>query len=367
MCNINTVNKKMMYLDVLYAFIRLGLGTEDFLFPGKINWKLLYKIASEQGVLPIVAEGISHKLSQGVSFEGLEDGLRQKIAFDLISSEQNYLSIWKSAKILSELYHENGIRTIALKGFVTSSFYPKPQQRSFCDFDCFLSDFEKGNDIVRQRGVEVMGSYKHATFNFETAHVENHQFCTHFRGRKKAYEFEMLLQKCMLTDNAEYLSESYIEKPSPIFNALFLTHHARSHFFDERVSLRQVVDWAMLMRYYGSSGLNWVDFLNICQEYGLLTFAQTMSRLAQQICHVDIPFDCPANELLDKMLLDDIFSDVQVHVEYGTGMRARWQVLRNKYKGRWKYQYFSNQSFVSALCQQTWGYIAESNPTRSES
>lgn len=364
MCNINTVNKKMMYLDVLYAFIRLGLGTEDFLFPGKINWKLLYKIASEQGVLPIVAEGISHKLSQGVSFEGLDDGLRQKIAFDLISSEQNYLSIWKSAKNLSELYHENGIRTIALKGFVTSSFYPKPQQRSFCDFDCFLSDFEKGNDIVRQRGVEVMGSYKHATFNFETAHVENHQFCTHFRGRKKAYEFEMLLQKCMLTDNAEYLPESYIEKPSPMFNALFLTYHARSHFFDERVSLRQVVDWAMLMRYYGSSALNWVDFLNICQEYGLLTFAQTMSRLAQQICHVDIPFDCPANDLLDKMLLDDIFSDVQIHVEYGTGMRTRWQVLRNKYKGRWKYHYFSNQSFVSALCQQIWGYIAESNPTR---
>lgn len=357
----------MGYLDVLYAFIRLGLGVEDAFFPGKINWKLLYQIASEQGILPIVAEGISHKLSQGATLEGLDDVLRQRIAYDLILSEQNYLSIWKSVKILSELYHEEDIKIIALKGFVTSSFYPKPQQRSFCDFDCFLSDFDKGNDIVRQRGIEVMGSYKHATFDFETAHVENHHFCTHFRGRKKAYEFEMLLQKYMLTDSAEYLQNSYIEKPSPLFNALFLTYHARSHFFDERVSLRQVVDWAMLMRYYGNSGLNWKNFLEICQEFGLLTFAQTMSRLGQQICHVDIPFDCPTNDILDKMILDDIFSDVQVHVEYGTGMRARWQVLQNKCKGRWKYQYFSNQSFVSAICQQIWGYIAERNPTRSES
>ena len=120
----------------------------------------------------------------------------------------------------------------------------------------------------------------------------------------------------------------------------------------------------MLMKYYGKDGVDWREFELICQEYGLLSFAQTMSRLAKKICHVEIPFDCPSNDLLDNILYDDIFSQAQTHVEYGTGMKARWQILRNKYNARWKYRYFSDQSFASALWQQIWGVISDYSPKR---
>ena len=350
--------------DALFALIRSGLQIENANLEGKINWGKLYKVASEQGVIAIVAEGISHEFDNVSPAENLNTNLRLLFIGELVNAEQSYQALWKSVAHLAGLYREHGIRTFCLKGFVTSSFYPNPMLRAFCDFDCFLSDFSTGNELVKQAGIEVAGSYKHATFNYEAIHVENHQFCTHFRGRKKAYQFEMLLQKLMQNEKAEYLENSYIEKPTPIFNALFLTHHARSHFFDERVSLRQVVDWAMLMRYYGKKGVDWKIFEDICQEYGLLSFAQTMSRLARKICHVEIPFDCLANEMFDKMLIDDIFSEAQTHVEYGTGMKARWQVLRNKYKERWKYRYFSDQTFASALWQQIWGVISDYSPKR---
>lgn len=352
--------------DALFAFIRSGLQIENEIPTEKVNWNQLYNLASEQGVIAIVAEGVSKALEERLSTEGLDTELRLQFAFDMIGVEQTYLAIWQSSKHLAALYLEHGIRTWALKGFVTSSFYPKPHQRFFCDFDCYLSDFKRGNEIVRQHGVEVAGSYKHATFNYEDVHVENHQFCTHFRGRKKACQFELLLQQIMQQGEVEYLDDSFIEKPSPLFNALFLTHHARSHFFDERVSLRQVVDWAMLMNCYGRDGLDWEKFVAICQEYGLLAFAQAMSRVARHVCHVEIPFVCPSNDLLDKMLVDDIFSKSQFHVEYGTGMKARWQILRNKYRERWKYDYFSDQSFKTAMVQQLWGYISEHTPTRGK-
>ena len=170
----------------------------------------------------------------------------------------------------------------------------------------------------------------------------------------------------MQKGEVEYLADSYIERPTPLFNALFLTHHARSHFFDERVSLRQIVDWAMLMKYYGENGVDWKVFEDICKKYGLLSFAQTMSRVACKICHVIIPFDCPSNDLLDKMLLNDIFSEVQTHVEYGTGMKVRWQILLNKFNSRWKYRYFSDQTFSSALWQQIWGVISDYAPHRKD-
>lgn len=362
--NLSTQQMNMRTYEILFALIRSGLQIENANLDGVVNWENLYNIASEQGVAAIVAEGISHEFENGFSADDFDFSMRIQFIDELVSAEQTYLSFLQSATRLAELYHKHGIRTFCLKGFVTNSFYPKPKLRVFCDFDCFLGDFCKGNELAKQIGIDVAGSYKHATFNYEAIHVENHQFCTHFRGRKKAYQFEMFLQSVMRNDKVEYIGDSYIEKPTPLFNALFLTHHARSHFFDERVSLRQVVDWAMLMRYYGTADVDWKEFEYICREYGLLSFAQTMSRVAKKICHVEIPFDCPANDQLDKMLLDDIFSETQKHVEYGTGMKTRWQILRNKYNARWKYHYFSDQTFASALWQQIWGVISDFAPER---
>ncbi len=351
--------------EALFSLIQSGLDIEEAKLKGNISWRLLRGIALQHGVIAVVAQGLSNELKNGCSFDNLDERLRQQFAFDMLAVEQNYLSLWQSSKHLADLFHGNGVRTIELKGFVTSRLYPNPCQRSFCDFDCYLNDFEKGNEIIAKEGIKLSGSYKHVTFNYESSHVENHQFCTHFRGDKKASQFELLLQEIMLSDNADYLPDSYIEKPTPIFNALFLTYHARSHFFDERVSLKQVIDWAMFMKSYGKNVLDWEYFIKVCQDYGLLSFAQSMSRIAQKICHVDIPFDCLPNDMVDNMLLDDIFSSCQEHVEYGKGFKTRCQILRNKYKGRWKYNYFSNQSFGSALRQQIWGYLVETMPKRN--
>ena len=356
----------MRTVDALFALIRSGLQIEDANLTKEINWSNLYQLASKHGVIAIVAEGFSKELGKSINADDIDTSLRKLYAFGQVGMEQTYRVMWQSAKHLAELYHESNIRIYGLKGFVTSSFYPNPQQRFFSDFDCYLSDFKLGNEVVKQKGVKVAGSYKHATFDYEDVHVENHQFCTHFRGRKKAYRFELLLHQIMKNEGHDYVDDSYIEKPTPLFNALFLTHHARSHFFDERVSLRQVIDWAMLMKYYGKEGLDWENFIAICHEYGLLTFAQTMSRVANYVCHVDIPFNCPSNDRLDKMLMNDIFSNSQEHVEYGTGMRARWQIVRNKYKERWKYSYFSDQTFASALWQQTWGLLTDYSPSRGK-
>ena len=354
----------MKIIDALFSFIRAGLDIDCSTRPGDVNWNLLYKTALDHGVIAIVSEGVTKALNSGVLFEGLNPRLRKQFAFQTIIVEQHFETTWKSAKDLSLLFHKNGIRTYGLKGFVTCGFYPHPKHRIFTDFDCYLSDFKRGNELVKEMGIEVAGSYKHSTFNYKSTHVENHQFCTHFRGRKKAYQFERTLQEIMPPDTIDYIYDSFIERPSPLFNALFLTHHARSHFFDERVSLRQVIDWAMLISFYGNDGLDWNRFLEICGQYGLLTFAQVMSRLARNICHIDLPFDCPDNEKLDQLLFDDIFSDAQEHVEYGTGMKVRLQIVRNKYKARWKYKYFSDQSFFSAMWQQLWGYITERAPSR---
>ncbi|MGR4859847.1 nucleotidyltransferase family protein [Bacteroides pyogenes] len=124
-----------------------------------------------------------------------------------------------------------------------------PHHRPFSYFDCFLcGDFQKANLIIKNIGIEVAGSYKHSTFNYKNVHVENHHFCTYFRRRKKSGAFETLLEEIMTTEKPIFLPNIQLESPTPLFNALFMIWHTRSHFFDERVSIKQVLDWTFIVK-----------------------------------------------------------------------------------------------------------------------
>lgn len=52
--------------------------------------------------------------------------------------EQKSKLQWRSAQKLVDLYADNGITTVGLKGITVAQWYPNPMQRDSCDFDCFL-------------------------------------------------------------------------------------------------------------------------------------------------------------------------------------------------------------------------------------
>lgn len=352
----------------LIQLLRLAIGTSEtaiFLHEG-INWEKLFKLSVNHGVNAIAIDGLEKVGLSNIGIKDIPQKLRQQIFRCIglsLRIEINYDRKLLLVEKLVKLWRRHGIRTIALKGFVTCQYYPNPKHRPFCDFDCFLcGDFEKGNEVIRKKGIEVKGSYKHKTFDIECLHVENHQYCTHFRGNDKARSFEKLLENLMLAECPLYIKGTQLEIPTPMFNALFMVWHTRSHFFDEKVSLRQLLDWALLMNFYKQDGLDWNEFQRICKMYGLLRFAQAMTRLACKCFAVEGFFSCEVNDEDDDALLRDIFSNDHIHVQYGTGMKARMQILKNKLKYNWKYQRFSDQSVFGALWQQIKGVLSEKDP-----
>lgn len=255
----------------LIHLLQVAIGTsEKTMLPVEMDWQRLFDISESHGVNAVVVDGIGKLDLDSI---GLKDVTRDiavrriKCIGLALKTEYEYTKKLIAAGKLINLWKSFGIRTIVLKGFVTCQYYPNPKHRFFCDFDCFLcGDFEKGNDIIRQKGIEVKGSYKHKTFNFEGMHVENHQYCTHFRGRDKARSFEELLENYMLSENPLYINGTQIEMPNPMFNALFMLWHIRSHFFEEKVTLRQLLDWALLMNFYKRNGVDWNKFQSICDN-----------------------------------------------------------------------------------------------------
>ena len=92
--------------------------------------------------------------------------------------------------------------------------------------------------------------------------------------------------------------------------------------------------------------LDWEQWKHICKDYGMLSFGCAMSRLANKICGVKIPFECEWDDETDSRLLDDVL----YRTTSGSVQRSNWQVridlVKSIFKNRWKYRMFSNTNFL---------------------
>mgnify|MGYP001728352272 CR=1 FL=1 len=190
--------------------LRVAIGTSELevLFEG-VDWYELLGLSERHGVNAVVLDGFGKFRLDSIGLKNISQSfIKRKIQCIALALKIESEYDWKLGLVekLIRLWNSNGIRTIALKGFVTCQYYPNPKHRPFCDFDYFLCGvFERGNEVIRQEGIEVKGNYKYKTFDIGCLHVENHRYCTHFRGHDKDRSFEKLLEVYMLLEQPIYI------------------------------------------------------------------------------------------------------------------------------------------------------------------
>lgn len=62
--------------------------------------------------------------------------------------KSEYIHEHQVATEFADALYKDGIRTAILKGFAFAQYYPNPELRYSCDFDCYFSDWSKGSDIA---------------------------------------------------------------------------------------------------------------------------------------------------------------------------------------------------------------------------
>lgn len=353
----------------LIALLRsslMGFRISEQLFASmtEVDWEELFTMAKKQGVAAIAFDAIE-KMQ-------LKMPKTLLLKWFAVSSmiKNNYVIQEKSACKLADLWAENGIKTVVMKGIAFAHFYPKPLLRQCGDADVYLIDFkdtsvsghqkayERGNLIVEQHGVKVNRDYyKNSSFCFEKLHVENHCFCTQIRGSKRSKNLEVLLENLLLNSKSEKIGNYSLEKPCVMFNALFLIEHARNHFLREGIELRHVCDWLMFKNMYQNQ-LDEVVFAKYCQEYGLTNFLQSMNHLADMIATGDMQYF----DENDELLLNDILSDKTYTSSESFNLKGRLVLVRETFKNVWKYRKFSEISMLGWLWQSTWGYFFDRKP-----
>lgn len=334
-------------IAVLLTLLRAGLYGISITLEKSLSekqWEAVYDIAMKQGVAAVAGEGLSFVNQQALPPKVL---LLQWIGQSQ-AQKQTFSQQRNEVESLRELWRDAGVDCIELKGNSIGRYYYVPESRYSCDFDCFLSDYEKGNQIVEAAGVEINRAfYKNSSFTWKDLYVENHQFCTPVRGNNAMKRLERKLRE---------LLEGCQEYPSADFNALFLMEHAWAHFFEEALTLKQLCDWAVFRKACGDD-VDWSLYEREAKACGFWHFSESINRLADLMDGTRKDEELEGDDLL---LLHDMLHEHSIQMNNGWGTRL--QLVKNYFAQSWKYRVFSNHSMPYTLCRTALGFVFDRNP-----
>jgi len=252
--------------------------------------------------------------------------------------------------------------------------------------------WERGNRVLEEQGFEVRrGFYKNSTVILPGLTVENHRYLTPFRGNRNFRRLEKWLQaeiagQARSEDEAGRFEGTWLYRPPVMVSALFLIEHAYSHFLHEGLTWRMVLDWQMFCRRHRKE-LDWREFAVRVDEFGFRSFYDTYNTigieafsendnyvlsdgsklfenptrsLSDSTLTTDTKHYTPNSQLKD-MMLSDIWAPLDVH-ETVTGLRGKLVLAGNIWRARWKYQHFTDSTWLHALWSQMKGVLFENDP-----
>lgn len=391
--------------EVFLQLVRLGIGTDATVsLSDGVDWDAVETLAKQHGMMGIVCDAVQE-------FKGLR-GLCQENLPPLTTwlrwigevqlEEERYNHQWNEACKMAQLFHQNQICTYVLKGVVVSECYPKPQHRVSSDVDCFLlpeeGDFDawdKGNHLIEETGGDVEKVfYKNSTFHLPGLTVEDHRYMVPFRGNKTLRKLEWFLQselkegsKSSRGSSSSRFEGTELWRPPVMVSALFLIEHAYSHFLHEGLTWRHVLDWVMFSQEHKDE-INWVVFDAKIDEFGFRKFYDVFNTIGQEAFGIgssrirdlenstnnsqldtDSKHSASTCELVERkhsskqksLMIADIWAPLDVH-DSVRGFKGKLALVGNTWRARWKYRYFTDMSWLTALWIQVKGFLFEKNP-----
>lgn len=351
-----------MYIDRICSLLRFVLfdseiDTTLYSSLSKSDWDDIYVKAKENGVVAIVLDAISRLPKECQPHKQL------KIQWAALSFaiETFYFKQLEAAKELAIFFRRNNVRPLVLKGVCIASYYPIPQHRECGDVDLFLgSDFSQGNELMKQLGAIVNDdSYKHTHIHYKNITFENHRYLLSIRGNRCLKQLEAYLRHIAFVNPPKYVNDTYLEYSSPTFNAIFLIAHSFSHFLDEGIKLRHILDWALLLK-TEHNNINWDQFYYWCDKLHYTTFAKSLTSISIIYFGLNISNEkVLSDDKYNKKILNDIFESQGVYNKGYSLWKRRFVLLGRSIASLWKYHQIYKKSLSVIILKRVAGLIFE--------
>ena len=352
--------------QTLLRLVRIGSDLDsaisDTILPDSPNWQTLYPLALHQGVSAILLDAIELLPSETRPPKPM---LLQWIGQSTMM-ERMYARHKERIDSLAELYGQQGIRMLLLKGYGCSLCYPKPEHRPTGDIDVYLFGKKvEGDALVEKRlGIRVHREYhKHSTFNYGGVEVENHAKFIDDVSHKSNIRFEQILMSVLEKEECLPSPIDNVLLPSPTFNAFFLLRHTGEHFASNEITLRHVLDVGTFFQQYHSK-IDWALVFKVYKEERMMRFFNAIATIcvdhlgmdAACFASADKQYAYQTDSALADRILTDIFEKKDVlpmstvgidtiakKLKYAIDKSHRW------WRNRWKYQLVYNENLVESF------------------
>lgn len=252
-------------IEAFFLLVRVGLfgrteGAKSILLDD-VDWNEVHRLAREQSVTGLLAEGIetlqrqpeSADLGARITQMMPEDWAFQ-LATEMMYLEQSNQAMNKFVASLTGKLRKRGIDAVLLKGQGVAQYYEKPLWRTCGDIDLLLSsdNFVKAKDFLlhyaSSAGTE--NPYKkHFDMSISRWTVELHGSLRCGFSARVDRELDNIFDNTFHDGHVT----TWMDRTVPVYmlgrenNVLYVFAHFLNHFYKKGVGIRQICDWSRLL------------------------------------------------------------------------------------------------------------------------
>ncbi len=239
--------------NVFFGLLRYSLWGSKInydLWRGDWEWSAILKAIDEQALATLMLEAV---LALPESLQPKEDEV-VRLSKQMGANMLRHGSLNKDLIEIFKVLESKGLHPVLLKGQGNATFYRKPLLRKCGDLDIYIGieNFEEASVALRSWKPDkcVVGKNikKHASFLFGQTEVELHRFVEIQRFPYPDLPFQSILRREL--GNSEFVDvENYPVAVLPAqVNALYIFTHLWNHVRRGGVGLRQLCDFAVVLR-----------------------------------------------------------------------------------------------------------------------
>jgi len=198
----------------------------------------------------------------------------------IVSALRNQQNLQVQEFILQQLT-EADIPCAVLKGSTVSVNYNEPMLRTLGDIDILVnpSDYEKAIELLcgdEYEDESYEGHAFHYKYTFRGVAVEIHKFVTEYSSAEYGKTIEKLMSNALDGVVQRQMDEFVFPSLSNKHQAATLLLHTQRHFFENRLPIKMLCDWAMFVRHVDLH--EWKqDVFPFIEKMGLVDFCDALT------------------------------------------------------------------------------------------
>lgn len=262
-----------------------------------VNWDKVYYFAKAQCVVSLTARFVplaQRKQWSDLSYQG----------------KAYYMQMLYEQKTLVNLFKDNSIPFVIIKGTAAAQYFPHPSLRAFGDIDFYVSKtyFYQAKSLLQNNGyIFVSNNDRQSVYEKNGIEFELHNRIS----RQGVYDIDHLILD-NLNDVVDCCLDGVVFPCLPKYkNGLVLLWHLAHHLNGSGIGLRQIIDWMMFVHKELDDSTWDNHFREIAVEAGLEKLAVTVTYMCKKWLGLPNSFswcDDADDKLADQLLfrvLDD--------------------------------------------------------------